>query len=144
MTRFSWWLFYGSWLIALGGFFLSIYFGEVAHFEPCRLCWYQRMALFPLVLLLGLGVYRSDPRVISYALPFALFGAFVASYHALQESFPLLQTTALCGEKGDCSEPIFLILGYFTFPMISALGFLSMTAMLFFLQRKQSLAQKSF
>lgn len=135
MTRKEWWWLYIIWLIALSGFFLSIYFGEVAHFEPCRLCWYQRMALFPLVLLLGLGVYRSDFGVLPYTIVFALLGTLVASYHALQESFPLLQTTALCGEKGDCSEPVFLLFGFLTFPVLSAAGFLAITGLLLKLKR---------
>ena len=53
----------------------SLWFSEVAHFEPCRLCWYQRIAMYPLVLILGIAAWRGDSRVRRYAVPLAAVGA---------------------------------------------------------------------
>src|SRR3990167_7790491 len=109
---------YCSWIIALIGTALSLYFGEFSMLEPCRLCWYQRVALFPLALILGIAAYVGDRTVVKYALPLSFFGAAVAFYQAMEIHFPVPE---ICGKT--CSEPIFSLFGYFTFPDLSAIGF---------------------
>ena len=66
----------------------SLYFSEVAHFVPCRLCWYQRIAMYPLVLLLGIATLRRDVGIRLYAIPLAAIGAAVSIYHVQLERFP--------------------------------------------------------
>src|SRR6185503_20162499 len=68
----------------------SLYFSEVAHFEPCRLCWYQRIAMYPLVVILGIAALRRDRSGAVYGLALALIGAVVSAYHVLLEWFPSL------------------------------------------------------
>lgn len=109
---------YTAWVIALVGCAVSIYFGEILWVEPCRLCWYQRMALFPLALILGMAVYRGDASVVHYLWPFIIFGALIALYQSLAIHYP---TLGVC--KQGCSEPIFSLFNLFTFPDFSATGF---------------------
>ncbi len=71
---------YTAWVISLCGLFASLTFSELLQIEPCPLCWYQRTALFPLVLILAIAAYREDQAVRVYALPLALFGATFAIY----------------------------------------------------------------
>ncbi|OGN63313.1 MAG: hypothetical protein A3E80_02250 [Chlamydiae bacterium RIFCSPHIGHO2_12_FULL_49_9] len=129
---------YLAWLIALGGFLLSVYIGEIVQVEPCNLCWYQRMALFPLVFLLGMGIYRGDRRVAVYAMPLAWIGAFFALYQTLGIQIPSLGYGPFCSANLDCKEPVFTFFGFLTFPMLSAIGFISISALLFFSCRKES------
>src|SRR2546421_386666 len=68
--------------VAMSG---SLYFSEVAHFTPCVLCWYQRVAMYPLVPLLGLALLRRRDDVWPYALILAAIGAMISSYHVLLE-----------------------------------------------------------
>ncbi len=90
-------------MIALVAVFGSLYYGEVLRFEPCRLCWYQRMAMFPLALFLGIAFYKDDFRIARYCLPLVGIGALFAFYHSASQLFPFLHTSALCGESSSCT-----------------------------------------
>lgn len=115
---------YLAWCVSLIGLLLSLYFGEFLGYEPCALCWYQRIALFPLVLFLGMASFRFDVSIVPYALPLAALGALVAVYQTLGQMFPsLLKIGAVCGVRHDCSSPIFTLFGFLTLPGLSALGF---------------------
>ena len=69
-----------------GGFYLrlgAVFLNEVMELEPCVLFWYQRIAMFPLVLILGAGAYTQDASSVKYAMPLALAGWLAAFYHSL-------------------------------------------------------------
>src|SRR5687767_4898552 len=74
---------YLAWTIALGGTLGSLFFGEVMKLPPCTLCWYQRICLFPLPLILGVGIARRDRSLVAYAAPFVVLGLIIAVYHNL-------------------------------------------------------------
>lgn len=114
---------YLAWLIALVGLLCSVFFGELLHHEPCRLCWYQRVCLFPLVLILGIGAYKEDAKITVYALPLALLGMLFALYQVLGIFLPSLSTPALCGYKSECSEQLVELWGFLSFPLVSLIGF---------------------
>lgn len=121
---------YFAWLISLIGFGMSIYFGEILKLEACRLCWYQRAALFPLTFLLGVASYRNDRGFVPYAMILAAVGEIFAAYQTLEQIFPFFRAPAFCGYVNDCSKSGFEWFGFLTFPMVSAIGFL---VILFFL-----------
>lgn len=100
----------------------SLYFSEVADFPPCRLCWYQRIAMYPLVLLLGIAAWRRDVGVRRYAAPLAAIGAAVAAYHLLVERFPSLEA-GTCELTNPCSIVWVEPLGYLTIPTMALSGF---------------------
>ena len=66
-----------AWLLAVSATGSALFIGEVMGMAPCVLCWYQRIAMFPLALLLGMAFYSDDRRGAVYALPLALAGAVV-------------------------------------------------------------------
>ena len=78
MNRF---LVYAAWLISLSSMAGSLFFSEVMELRPYVLCWYQRIAMYPLVLIIGVGIILNDRRMKPYALPFALIGLAIAVYH---------------------------------------------------------------
>jgi disulfide bond formation protein DsbB len=125
-------LLYFCWLIVLLGCAVSLYYGEILMIEPCRMCWYQRMALFPLALLLGVGTYRNDRTVIRYAIPLCAFGMIVAVLQAIGIHFPSFQ---ICGR--ECAKPIFSLFGWITFPDLSAAGFALVGSILFFVSSQK-------
>lgn len=114
---------YFAWLVSLVGLFVSLFVSEFLSYEPCPLCWYQRIALFPLALLLGIATYRQDKSFVLYGFALAAMGEFFALYQVLERRFPALQTLPLCGSSGRCDEPVFQWFGFLTFPAISAIGF---------------------
>ncbi|WP_233498243.1 disulfide bond formation protein B [Meiothermus sp. QL-1] len=86
-----------AWLVALVATLGSLYYSEVRNFIPCTLCWYQRIAMYPLALLLGLAVWRNDPGIRPYALSLSLLGLFWSSYHLLELWVPGLAPSVCKG-----------------------------------------------
>src|SRR5690625_4474636 len=85
--------------VATGG---SLTYSEIAGFPPCELCWYQRILMYPLPLVLGLAGWRRDWAALRwYALPMSLIGAAVAAYHVVVQRTPA--TSTFCGPDGGCS-----------------------------------------
>ena len=106
--------------VALTG---SLYFSEGAHFLPCKLCWYQRIAMYPLAPILAVAAWRRDRQVWWYALPVTLIGAAISTYHVLLERFPSLETGA-CDPTNPCSLIWVERFGYLTIPTMALSGFL--------------------
>ena len=84
-----------AWLVALGATLGSLYFSEVANFNPCRFCWFQRIAMYPLAVILLVGGLRKDPNVRWYAGPLAAIGVAISGWHSLIEWQPSL-------DNGEC------------------------------------------
>jgi hypothetical protein len=112
--------------VAMAG---SLYFSEVADFPPCRLCWYQRICMYPLVVLLGVAATRRDAGIRWYAGPLALIGAAVATYHVFVERFPSLESGS-CDPTNPCSIIWVEELGYLTIPTMALSGFVLIAALL--------------
>jgi disulfide bond formation protein DsbB len=84
-----------AWLVAVGATVGSLYFSEVANFNPCRFCWFQRIAMYPLAVILLVGALRKDDNVRWYAVPLAAIGAAISGWHSLIEWRPAL-------DNGEC------------------------------------------
>jgi disulfide bond formation protein DsbB len=112
------WLGFGIALFAMGG---SLYFSEVANYIPCTLCWYQRIAMYPLVPLLLLAALRRDRGAALYGLVLAGLGAVVALYHYQLEWFP--DQAAICKQGSLCHVIWFRALGFATIPYLSFVAF---------------------
>ncbi len=77
-----------AWAMALLATLGSLYFSEIAHFPPCEYCWYQRIAMYPLVLILGSAIITGERAVRRFALPLAIPGAVIAAYHYAIQRMP--------------------------------------------------------
>ena len=100
----------------------SLYFSEIANFTPCRLCWYQRIAMYPLVPILGIAAFRRDLAVRPYVATVALIGASISTYHVLLERFPSLETGA-CEVDNPCTLIWVRRFGYLTIPTMALSAF---------------------
>ncbi len=107
----------------------SLYFSEIAHFLPCRLCWYQRICMYPLVPMLGIAAWRHDMAVRPYAAVLAVIGVPISSYHVLLEHFPSLESSA-CDPDNPCSLIWVRRFGYVTIPVMALSGFLLILTLL--------------
>ena len=107
----------------------SLYFSEVAEFEPCKLCWYQRIAMYPLVVILGIAAVRRDSGVRIYAIALAAIGALLATYHVALEWIPALDTGA-CGTGPACSVIWFRVFGFISLPSLALVAFLLILTLL--------------
>lgn len=114
-----------AWLvaaIAMGG---SLWFSESAGFPPCELCWYQRIAIYPLVVVLGIRALRRrgsrDLRLASLVL--VGLGLVVNLWHVAIETFPDLDTGA-CDAAVPCTVRWVEGLGFFTIPRLATVTLL--------------------
>lgn len=115
---------YLAWLIACLATLGSLYFSEIRHLEPCHLCWYQRICIYPLTIILGMAIYRQFWGIIPYVFPLVVIGLFVASYQIIIQQVPSWQPIELCGAGPSCSEKLDIGLGPITIPMLSAVAYL--------------------
>jgi disulfide bond formation protein DsbB len=119
-----------AWLIALLATAGALFLGEVMGKAPCVLCWYQRIAMFPLVLVLGLGLLDSDARCIRYALPLALAGWCLALYHCLIFWGIVAEGLVPCGQGASCADADVQVAGLVPIPLLSWLAFTAMMVLL--------------
>lgn len=101
-----------AFLIALTATLGALFIGEVLGQMPCTLCWYQRIAMFPLVPILGLSLWRADGMARIYGLPLAFAGLALAGWHSGLYLGLIPEVTAPCTKDGpSCSGPAQIILG---------------------------------
>lgn len=100
----------------------SLWFSESAGFPPCRLCWYQRICMYPLVPLLGVAAARRDQGIRPYAATLAGIGSLISTYHVLVERFPDLESST-CDPANPCSLIWFERFGFLTLPAMALTGF---------------------
>lgn len=119
-----------AWLVALVATLGSLYYSEVRNFIPCTLCWYQRIAMYPLVFLLGMATWRNDAGIRPYALTLSLLGLFWSSYHLLELWVPGLAPNV-------CKGPIPCNVEYmpsFPIPLQAWIAFLLISMALFWVR----------
>jgi disulfide bond formation protein DsbB len=122
-----------AWIVALVATLGSLFFSEVADFVPCRLCWFQRIAMYPLAVVLLVAAIRRDARGgVWYALPFPVIGALVSIYHIYIEINPSAESAACRAGGAPCSVKWIDVFGYITIPTLALTGFLAIIALLLF------------
>jgi disulfide bond formation protein DsbB len=117
-----------AWLVALVTTLGSLYFSEVAGFTPCKLCWYQRIAMYPLAVLLFVAALRKDRQVWVYVVPQAAIGAAIAAYHTQLQAFPE-QSSSFCTLTAPCTERDVWELGFVSLPFMALTAFSFVIAM---------------
>lgn len=120
----------GTWLsfaiaaIAVSG---SLYYSEVAHFVPCTLCWYQRIAMYPLAIVLLVAAVTRDQRPARYIVPIAAAGLLVSLYHYQLELFP--EQATVCTSGVPCSFRYVEEFGFISIPFMAGVAFISILAL---------------
>jgi disulfide bond formation protein DsbB len=127
---------YLAWFIALVSMVGSLFFSEVMELPPCVLCWYQRIAMYPLVLIIGIGIINRDSRVKSYALPLCLIGLAIAAYHNLLYYGLLADSIIPCKEGVSCTSRQIEWLGFITIPLMALSAFVLIAFCLLFYKPK--------
>ncbi|MFA5052332.1 MAG: disulfide bond formation protein B [Patescibacteria group bacterium] len=110
----------------------SLYFSEIANYEPCTLCWWQRVCIFPLAIILGIGWYRQDNGMKKYAMPLAIIGCVFAIYNSYIQQWPSVSSPCVFGGLVDCSTRYVFVLGFVTIPLLSLIALLIVICSLFF------------
>lgn len=121
---------YLVWIVACAATMGSLYFSEIRNIEPCHLCWYQRISIYPLVIIMGIATYRGFYGIVPYVFPLVVIGTLFATYQVLIQEMPNWQPIELCGAGPSCSDKVDIGLGPITIPMLSLLGFIVMLTFL--------------
>jgi disulfide bond formation protein DsbB len=122
---------YLAWLVAVVATLGSLYFSEIRGFLPCELCWYQRIAMYPLAIILGIAAYTNDVKISKYVLPLSIIGGLIAFYHYLLEKIPGFATVAPCSKGIPCNVAWINWFGFMTIPFLALVGFILITVFIF-------------
>ena len=125
-----WALVFAAWLVAAIATLGALFMSEIMGFAPCVLCWWQRIFMFPLVLVLALGLFPFDPKVLRYALPLATMGLLVAGFHVLLTMGIIPETLAPCRDGIPCKTLQIEWFGFVTIPLLSFFAFLVLNLLL--------------
>lgn len=117
----SFWLF-AAWATAVMATAGSLYLSEVMHFIPCSLCWFQRIFMYPLVLLLGIAYAKVDTGITAYVLPLVVVGGCFSLYHTILQKLPKDSAIAACGPV-PCQGDYLNWFGFITIPMLALAAF---------------------
>lgn len=118
-----------AWIAMLG----SLYYSEIAGFIPCKLCWYQRILMYPLALVILIGVIRNDDYLPGYVLPFSLMGMGVSTYHYLIQQGVFGQPDA-CTIGIPCNLRYVNYAGFVTIPFLALTAFVLITVLMLVMQ----------
>jgi disulfide bond formation protein DsbB len=133
---FKWTLVFICWLIATLSTLGALFLGEVMGYTPCVLCWYQRIAMFPLVLILFAGLFPFDPCVVRYALPLAASGWLLAVFHVALVAGWIPENIKPCQQGVPCSDVQVVWFGFVTIPLLSVMAFSTVVGLLLATLRK--------
>ncbi len=119
-------------IATLTGTLLSLFYSEVIGLAPCDLCWYQRILLYPQVVLFAVALWKKEHSVWLYSIWLSMIGAIIALYHhSLQMGFDIYKPCSTAPFAVDCSRPEFVEFGFITFPLMSFVLFATLILLYF-------------
>jgi len=126
----GWLLIFSAWLIAAVSTLGSLFFSEVMELIPCELCWYQRIFLFPLAIILLIGLFPLDKKVVNYALPLAIIGLLFTVYHSLLFFGVIPENLQPCSQGVSCTDDNMELFGFLPIPLLALIAFLMIIILL--------------
>lgn len=114
-----------AFIVSIVATFGSLYYSEILGYLPCKLCWYQRILMYPQALLFGIALLKKDKKYIGYLAPLSLIGLIIAGFHYIAQLSPVkLVSCGISGLTPSCSEYFSLMFGYITIPLMAFTAFL--------------------
>jgi len=123
------WAYWIIFLIALVSMLGSLYYSETVGYPPCSLCWYQRIVMYPLVVIMGIAAFKRDTRIRIYVLPLMVIGSILALYQYIIGYVPDAEVLG-CSLDVSCTERYIWEFGFVDFPFMSLVGFSLMIALM--------------
>ncbi len=116
----------------------SLFFSEIMEFIPCTMCWYQRIFMYPLVLIFLINLLYPDEKVFKYSISLVLVGLFFSIYHNLLMWGIIPETIVPCKQGVPCSTKYFDYFGFINIPFLSLISYISILVLLILWQNKKS------
>lgn len=130
-------LLYMAWIVSVIATLGSLYFSEIRGFIPCELCWYQRIAMYPLSIILGIAAYNNETRIKKYVLPLSIIGGFISLYHYMMQKLPGIAAIKPCSQGVPCNAAYINWLGFITIPFLALIAFTLITICMLLIKQKK-------
>ena len=125
-TDYGLWL---AWIMSGTAMLGSLYYSQIAHFIPCEYCWYQRIAMYPLAIILGIAAFRNDNAVRRYVYPIAIIGGLISGYHYLIQRVPDL-AAGTCSSTIPCTAALVWKFDFVSIPFMALVSFAAIITVL--------------
>lgn len=122
---------YIAWIQSIVATAGSLYYSEIKHYTPCVLCWYQRIFMFPLVIILAIGILRKDKGISYYVLPLSLTGILISFYQVLLQQGIINEAFTPCTYGISCTTKYVSFLGFITIPLMSFAAFFTISVCMY-------------
>lgn len=116
-------LLFTAWATSVIAMFGSLFFSEIQKFEPCELCWYQRILMYPMVIILGIAVVKKDERISFYTMILSVIGALISLYHYSIQKIPFMADSAVSCGRIPCTGQYINWFGFVTIPFLALVAF---------------------
>jgi len=133
----GWTLIFLAWVVVTSATLGSLFFSEIMKVPVCSLCWYQRITMYPMVIILAMGLFPYDPKVARYGAALAGVGWLIALFHVLLVAGIIPEKAQPCVQGIPCSETHIALLGFLSIPIMSLLTFTLIGALLFLAHRME-------
>lgn len=112
-----------AWIASFISTLGSLYFSEILQFEPCKLCWFQRIFMYPQVILLGLAFIKKDYHISFYSIVLSVLGGMISIYHYSLQKIPYFTEHAPACGRVPCTGEYINWFGFITIPFLALIGF---------------------
>lgn len=126
-----------AFIVALTATLGSLFYSEVMGYEPCKLCWLQRIFMYPMVILFGIALIKNDRKIADYTIVLSIIGAFIALHHYIVQ---MTNYSATCGinSQTPCTVKYTFTYGYITIPMMALTAFVLIIILMYLIKRKKN------
>lgn len=115
---------FAAWATSIIAMFGSLYFSEIRQYEPCLLCWYQRILMYPFALILGIAVVKKDYKISFYTMIMSAVGGLISLYHYSLQKVPFMADNAVTCGRVPCTGQYINWLGFITIPFLALTAFI--------------------
>lgn len=118
---------YLAWIVSMIATLGSLFFSEILGFIPCELCWYQRIMMYPLCIILGIATFYNEKNIKKYVLPISIIGGSISLYHYAIQKIPGVSEINPCVQGVPCNVDYINWLGFITIPFLALIAFCMIT-----------------
>ncbi|PFW23647.1 disulfide oxidoreductase [Bacillus thuringiensis] len=118
---------YMAWIVSMITTLGSLFFSEILGFIPCELCWFQRIMMYPLCIILGIATFYNEKNIKKYILPISIIGGSISLYHYAIQKIPCVSEINPCVQGVPCNVDYINWLGFITIPFLALIAFCMIT-----------------
>lgn len=126
-----------AFIISLTATLGSLFYSEILGWEPCKFCWFQRIFMYPQVLILGISIFIKDDKVWRYVIPLSAIGGLISlNHYILQTTGSSIIPCSALGQSVSCSKVFVMNYGYITIPLMATTAFATIILLMLHLKKK--------